>query len=310
MTLKSILCLAFASAAVVFAGVPQTVAGGPAVSGINGKITPFGGGFGADGQVSSGIGGLDGSLTMPLSHAFGLQLDGGYARLGDDDFVSTGAHVFWRDPDVGMFGFYAGYSWLDQLGGIDVGRVGLEAQRFADRFTLDGAIGYLFADADDIYGRAKLDYYPTENLMLSAGYAYELRSLATVGAEYQFASSDNVGTALFAKGSIGENNAYSVLGGFRVFLGENMTLINRHRKQDPASYTTMNIAAAGGMAAVKAAPLVAKKEAVCSVHTCFASDHACSCPPGYTRTAGLHSPSFACNKDTCSSDGHCTSWDC
>lgn len=308
MTLKSILCLAFASAVFVLAGVPRTVAGGPAVSDTNVKITPFGGSFGADGQGDSGIGGLEGSLTMPLSHAFGLQLDGGYARLGDADFLGTGAHVFWRDPDVGMFGFYAGYAWLDQLGGIGVGRVGLEAQRFADRFTLDGAIGYLFADADDIYGRAKLDYYPTENLMVSAGYAYELRSLATVGAEYQFASSDNVGTALFATGSLGENNAYSVLGGVRVFLGKNMTLINRHRKQDPPSYAPQNMATASQVASVVGSAM--KKGNICTVHTCFASDHACSCPAGYTKTPGLFSASFACDANTCSTDGHCTSWDC
>lgn len=317
MKLNYALCLALVSAAVALWSVPETIAGGPAVSGLNGKITPFGGSFGTGGAGDTGVGGVEGSLTMPLGHSFGIQFDGAYARMSDDDFWSSGAHVFWRDPDVGMIGVYTGYSWLDQFGGIDVGIVALEAQRFSHRFTLDGAIGYTFADADDIFGRAKIDYYPTEDLMLSAGYAYEMASMATIGAEYQFASSDDVGTALFATGSVGENGTYSVLGGMRVFLGENMTLINRHRKQDPASYTGMAAASAGQVAAaaVAAASLGAKAalpvRPVCPTNACVALGSACDCPSGTTRKSGfVNATSFSCDPDGCSFAGHCASWGC
>lgn len=304
MRLLPLLGLVCLSALMVLAGAAVTVAEGPAVSGINGKLSPFGGGIGTE-TSDDGVGGFAGSLTVPVSHAFGLQVDGAYARLSDDDFADAGVHLFWRDPDVGLVGLYAGYAWLDASGGQEVGRVGLELQRFIQRVTLDGAAGYRFGDAgDDIYGRAKLDYYPTDDLMLSAGYAYEGMGFATLGAEYQLGSRDSVGTAIYAEASLNDSSDYAVLGGLRIFLGEEMSLIGRHRRQDPASYLSHDLKATAQAVSRYQSRRPAGPPPICPALTCLAANDPCACPSGYEKRA-------SCG-NTCQVAGGsgCQGWGC
>jgi hypothetical protein len=216
----------------------------PAVSGINGKLTTFGGVTSTGDGEQEGLGGLAGSLTVPLGSAFGAQLDGAWARIGDEDFASTGLHVFWRDPRVGLVGLYGGFAHLTDAGGQDIGRIGAEAQYFAGNITLDAAAGIRFGDLDeDAYGRAKIDFYPIEDLKLSGGFAYDERGFGLASAEFQFASSQGVGVSLFAEGRINDEDNYTALGGIKVYLGEAMSLINRHRKQDPDGYTDLDMTA-------------------------------------------------------------------
>lgn len=241
---RSILSGCAAATCLIAAAAPA-VSEGPAVSSVNGKISGFGGGVGVEGD-EGGLGGIAGSITLPLSYSFGLQIDGAYARIDDGNFGSTGAHVFWRDPDVGLFGVYGGFARLDQFGGQDLGRLGIEAQKFAGQTTLDGALGYRFGDnfvKDDVYGRARLQYYLTDDFMLSAGYSYEGRSFGNVGTEYQASTGDDMAMSLFAEGQASERDNYSVLAGLRIFFGDNMSLKDRHRRQDPDSYMGLDLTA-------------------------------------------------------------------
>jgi hypothetical protein len=48
----------------------------PAVSGLNGKLSLEGGAIGNDGAGSSALGIAEGSISAPLGHSFGLQVDG------------------------------------------------------------------------------------------------------------------------------------------------------------------------------------------------------------------------------------------
>lgn len=304
-TLSSMLTFIGLVLLTVFSGA-AAIAEGPAVSDINAKVSPFGAAMGVDRASDEGAAGLAGSLTLPLARAFGLQVDGAYAKLSNDDFASTGAHLFWRDPDIGMLGVYGGYAWLDQEGGHEVSRVGLEAQRFIDRVTLDGAVGYRFGDIDhDIYGRAKLDYYPADDLMLSAGYAYEGSGFATLGAEYQFASDASAGAALFAEASLNDDSSYAVLGGLRVFIGESMSLISRHRRQDPPSYLTNDlISTAQAASRYQSRRPGSGPPPICPVLTCLAAGDPCACPSGYERRA-------ACgNSCQVAGGGGCGGWGC
>jgi hypothetical protein len=283
MRLISALGVACVSALMLLAAAVATLAEGPAVSGFNGKLTSFGGSIGAE-ALDDSVGGVAGSLTVPVFRHFGLQVDGAYARVGDGDFANAGAHLFWRDPDIGLAGVYVGYAALDARDRYDVGRVGVELQRFVRRVTLDGAFGYRFGDAgDQLYGRAKLDYYLTDNLMLSAGYAYEGRGFATLGAEYQFASTHAAGTALFAEASLNDHDDYTVLGGVRLFLGEGMSLIDRHRRQDPPSYTTNDLQAVAQAVAKGPQSRPRSPPPICPVFVCLASGDPCVCPSGYAK---------------------------
>jgi hypothetical protein len=216
----------------------------PAVSALNAKVTAFGGGGDFAGNGDRGVGGIAGSLTAPLMMNLGLQIDGAYARAGDDNFFNTGAHLFWRDPTSGMIGIYGGFAHISGFGGQDIGRLGLEAQRYSGNLTIDGAAGWRFGDLSDrAYGRAKVAYYPLDNLMLSAGFLYEGRSFGTLSGEYQIANGPGAGMSLFADAQIGDDRNVSVLGGLRIFLGPQETLISRHRRQDPENYVHPDLTA-------------------------------------------------------------------
>lgn len=233
-------------AAIVLLGTVVPVQSeGPAVSSVNGKISGFGGGASIEND-NGGIGGIAGTITLPLGYSFGLQIDGAYARVDDSNFGSTGAHIFWRDPDIGLLGFYGGVARLDKFGGHDLVRLGVEAQKFVGQLTLDGALGYRFGDSflsDDLYGRGRIQYYLSDDFMLSAGYTYEGRSFGTFGTEYQMSTNENMGLSLFAEGHIRDQGNYTALAGLRVFFGDNLSLKDRHRKQDPDSYTSLDLEA-------------------------------------------------------------------
>lgn len=218
---------------------------GPAVSSLNGKISGFGGATSDSGDGDRGLGGLSGSVTLPVFYSLGLQIDGAYARVGSENFGQTGAHLFWRDPSVGLLGFYAGYARISSEGGQDIGRLGAEAQKFHGNITLDAALGWRFGDlTDKAYGRGRIQYYPIDNLMLAAGYTYEGKSFGGLNLEYQISSGGGTGMSLFADSLINDGSNFTVLGGIRVFFGDDMSLKDRHRRQDPDSYTTYDYQAA------------------------------------------------------------------
>lgn len=217
----------------------------PAVWGLNAKFTGFGGAINGEGVGDRGVGGIAASITAPLMINLGLQVDGAFAQVGDDAFFDTGAHLFWRDPTIGMLGIYGGYAHIDSFGGQSQGRLGGEAQRYVGNITLDGAAGWHFGELSDrAYGRAKIEFYPLEELMFSGGYTYEGRSFGTVGFEYQVASGAGAGVSLFADSQFSDGQNYSVLGGLRVFLGPKDSLISRHRRQDPDNYVQPDLTAA------------------------------------------------------------------
>lgn len=78
----------------------------PAVDGLNAKISGFGGA--AKGR---GFYGAAGSVLIPFGVRYGLQIDGlvesGDTSIqGDVVLAGTAAHLFWRDPSVGLLGLY------------------------------------------------------------------------------------------------------------------------------------------------------------------------------------------------------------
>jgi len=228
-----ILCAAL-MVSVLTAG--PAAAGGPAVSDVNAKISTFNGGLDA-GTGGELLGGVAGSLTAPLGHDFGVQLDGALADVQGNFFYDAGLHAFRRDPDQGMLGLYAGYAHLDAASGKQVRRIGFEGQRFLDRLTIDTALGYESGDvSSNIYGHAKLELYLSPNFMVSGGYIFEEVGELSTGSEYQFASNANEGVSLFAESKMHSSNTYTVLAGLKVTFGQNMSLIDRHRRQDPDTY--------------------------------------------------------------------------
>lgn len=155
----------------------------PAVSGLNFKIGIAGGL--QDGGVFFDDEATDrdssqtfvgtASVTTPILHSFGFQLDGllGYINRDDDvsgingggssdevdgEFVyGVGGHLFWRDPMKGLVGLTASYVELqgdddsfdnalqqEFAPGLSITRVGAEGELYLEQFTVAAGAGYQF----------------------------------------------------------------------------------------------------------------------------------------------------------------------
>lgn len=206
----------------------------PAVSGINGKFALNGGSFDEE-----GFGAVSGALSLPVGHSYGLQLDG-MAGMRDDEFVGGGgAHLFWRDPSTALLGVYGSYIHREDLDGY-VARIGVEGEYYKDNWTVSALIGAEFLESGDedqteFFAFSDLSYYATDNLKLSVGHRYTAeRHGGALGAEYQLDQTlFSSGVSLFAEGRLGEDDYQAAWGGIRFYLGEEKTLIRRHREDDP-----------------------------------------------------------------------------
>lgn len=247
--LSSFLC----AAAVAADSFPKTkdsqpVESLPAVDGLNAKVSGFGGAANGNGFYGGA-----GSVSMPLGFRYGLQIDGFVANAGTDaqgnvTGAGTAAHLFWRDPSVGLLGLYGHYVHADAFSGVDVFAGGAEGALYLGRFTLAGVAGAQGGNADlgtfgnvDVDTRffdvVQLSYYPIDNLRLSIGHSYLFgTNAARLGAEWGFPLGHGAVAALFVTGSVGEGGDDAVAGGFRFYFGQHdKTLIRRQREDDPFS---------------------------------------------------------------------------
>jgi hypothetical protein len=223
---------------VVIAGVAH--AEGPAVSGLNGKFSLEGGatgsGSGGNGR-SSAVGTTQGSIAAPLGSHFGAQLDGLASASYGSFLGGGGAHVFWRDPTIGLAGPIAA---LGGGRGTTVGLYGGEGELYAGVFTLGALGGYLSATSPSGavpsggFWQGRLIVYPIADLALGLSGGQESgfsRGSATIEYQPEFIASHNV--SLFVDSDVGDNGYYRVTSGVRFYFGPEKTLIRRHREDDP-----------------------------------------------------------------------------
>lgn len=221
----------------------------PAVSGFNGKLDLGYIHYNADSLPNSFNGGYAiGSLSIPVGHSFGAQIDAGYMGFSESGgparpaLGGIGAHAFWRNPDIGLVGLYGHYvnvnSNIAGVGKIDTWRVGSEAELYLGRVSLEG-----FAGADIINNGVKSEtffngefraaYYFTDNFRVHAGLVHQFdQTMGRIGGEVllPFATQS---ASLYASGTFGEHST-TVRAGLRIYFGgEGKSLINRHREDDP-----------------------------------------------------------------------------
>ncbi|MEX0345945.1 MAG: hypothetical protein AB3N20_13550 [Rhizobiaceae bacterium] len=212
----------------------------PAVDGINATLSLEVGIDGAD------VVGGTGSVTFPLGHQFGLQFDASAARF-DNDIVGVvpvfrgATHLFWRDPSMGMLGVFGDYFHVDLGGGFNFFAGGIEGALYFNQITVDGFIGVEGGDTVDsgFFNRARLAYYPTEDLVFHIGHAYALEEHRLLyGGEWGFARHGGAASSMFVEGELDEGGDTSMLAGLRFYFGQReKPLIRRHREDDPAALT-------------------------------------------------------------------------
>ena len=228
----------------------------PAVDGPSGKLMFIHGGANGDKWT-----GLEGAVTVPLGHRFGLQLDGAAGgldgSLGKSAFYGTGAHLFWRDPSTGMVGIEAGFARLDAMGGINTYSLGLEAERYWNSVTLGGLVGltdasgashstalgnFRYDPSAHFVAGTNLTWYPDDNLALTISGALSGSQMAAgMGVEWAPASTSSAQPSIFARAVLHEGGDVSALAGLSVYFGgQPKPLIRRHREDDPAIGNVMS----------------------------------------------------------------------
>lgn len=197
----------------------------PAVSQPNMSILGRSANTDGDGHNDAAIKG-----TLPIGHAFGLQLEG---AAGTDDYKGYGANLFWRDPSVGMVGIFATKESLDN---VDMKRFAVEGELYLNNLTLGAIAGRQQGDVDDgAYGRLDLKYYVTPDLVMKAGgeFTSDL-NFGRVGVEWRPAFESLPGLSVFADGEFGESGYDAVMVGLKYHFGaKGSTLVHRDRREDP-----------------------------------------------------------------------------
>jgi hypothetical protein len=247
----------------------------PAVDGVNGKLQVYGG-VGQNNSVSissflglapqaesktvwNGIGGATGTITVPLGHSFGAQLDLGAGSFGNSQLGAAGGHLFWRDPEKGLIGAYGDGLLLGSKVGSSVWTAAGEFETYLGKFTGRAILGiqgasYQTAGLNPLeiyaYGGRKAfttpDYftdivsatfYPIDDLAISVGHIYSFgRNAVTGEVEYLLPQlrGGNIAPSAFVSASYGWNNSSNIMAGIRVYFGNHdKSLIRRQREDDP-----------------------------------------------------------------------------
>ena len=215
-----------------------------AVSALNGKVEGAGGNIDNDIQDGGRYYGAA-SISLPVGCLFGAQIDFSAGELDDESTWGVAGHFFTRDPSsylLGVYGEVAG------VGDNDISRIALEGELYRDEVTFSGIIGFEDSDFtdDELFAAGDIAFYVDDNFQISGGFSHFLDvSSANVGFEWQ---PDDTNVSFFAEGAFGDNDHTSVLGGIRIYFGEQKSLIRRHREDDPKNWinrlqTITNVAA-------------------------------------------------------------------
>ena len=235
----------------------------PAVDGINGKIDGFGGSL-----ANHGIYGSKGAISFPLGGPWGLQIDGTVGSYDQNFFGSIGGHLFWRNPQQGLLGIYADYTYLDQFGGAHVTQFAVEGEYYWQRWTLQGIAGVefgnnasqttiststvqpagivpgvtttnTFTEGYDVktrfFDQINLKYYLTDNWDAYVGHRYlGGKNALALGSEYALPLGNGIMGSAFVEGRLGEDDFHGVWGGLQFHFGPTgKTLMARERQGDP-----------------------------------------------------------------------------
>jgi hypothetical protein len=221
----------------------------PAVDGVNYKGELFGGAL-----ASKGIGGVAGSVSVPLAHRYGFQLDGTAASYNGRFMGAVGGHLFWRDPMIGLLGIYASHTYWNRFGGLHANHVALEFEHYSGSWTVQGIVGVesgnsrsqtsggpVFTyDVDTrFFDKINLNYYVNQDTMLTVGHRYVGGKHAlALGGEWARPIAPGMLGAFYVEGRVGENKHTGIWAGLRIYKSNSdKSLMRRHREDDPLNWT-------------------------------------------------------------------------
>jgi hypothetical protein len=218
--------------AALLVGSQAASADGPAVADLNGKIDTGAGALDGFGYYFG-----NGSISLPLGQNIGFQADGEVASVSGNFVDSFGAHLFWRDPDVGLLGGYASYTDFNLATNVGVGRAAAEGEAYLGPWTLTALVGDQFGSTgivSRVFANANVGYYLTDDVKIYAGYRLaNALSVGAAGFENEFYEGNGFAVSFYGEGRYGQNNNAGGWGGLRIYFGSSSTLVQRQRTEDP-----------------------------------------------------------------------------
>lgn len=206
-----------------------------AVSELNGSLGAAAGSFSSQNGKT-----YQGSVTFPIADALGFQFDGYYADIDDADaFGGIGAHLFWRDNEVGLLGLSAGAVEGDF---VKTYEFSVEAEYYFNQFTFGARAGYAeieydftvpYIDSDKwgAYGKAYVGFYAFDDLWVSASVENRFEN-TNYGVDIEYQTPID-GLSLFGNASKGNDDYDHAYVGLRYYFGGKKSLKGRHRRDDP-----------------------------------------------------------------------------
>ncbi|MFM9864594.1 MAG: hypothetical protein ACKVRO_13400 [Micropepsaceae bacterium] len=237
MRLGKLVRPAWAAAAALAAvgAVCPALAGEPAVSALNFKVTAQGGHVDEEDAWLGLV-----QVTAPIAQAWGVQGEGGVFGVNGDTGYGLAGHVFTRDPSMYLLGAFGAWAHAEGAGDVDVGRIGIEGEYYLEKLTFSANTGYQFGDSfidDTWFGEAQVRWYLDNDFALSGGVAFDDDvAITQFSAEWLVGTASSLpGLALRGDVAMGDNGFDSVMGGITYYIGPDASLKDRHRKQDPDS---------------------------------------------------------------------------
>jgi hypothetical protein len=169
----------------------------------------------------------------------------------------VGGHVFWRNPNLGLFGLYGSHSHWNEFTGVTVNHTGPEAEWYIGRWTIQGVAGVEFGNSASgqvganivtfdittrFFDQIDFSYYLNDSLKAFVGHRFlGGKHAVAAGGEWGLPLGAGAMGSLFVEGRYGENNATGVWGGIRFYFGHHdKPLIRRHREDDPINWEPGN----------------------------------------------------------------------
>ena len=200
-----------------------------AVSGTNGTLS-----FGADTAFSSNYANTSASFTFPLGNQFGVQLDGRNVFGDSAQESQMSAHLFAREPNLGLLGLYGSAETHGITGQPNTWRAGVEGELYRDNLTLSAVVGKTFGGTEGLFTQARVSYYPSDDLKIVLGYTDDALTYGSLGFEARDPLS---GVSWFGEGRFGlrpnSNDASGISVGMRYSFGGNSenTLLEHDRSE-------------------------------------------------------------------------------
>lgn len=236
---KFVGLVACISAFAVGVGCASAADSKPAVGGVNGKMDVSGGSVGLEAS-----GAIAGSLSFPVSHSYGIQLDTGFTETASSHGGGFASHFFRRDPDSYLVGVTSMWARFD---GRDIWRNGLEAEFYSGDFTFSPSAGIQLGLGNSTgYASLEAGYYATPDLLFNVGIAgYSDYRSPYVSTEWR--PMEDRPLSLFAEAGAGNSGGGFGIAGLRFSFGvDGTSLKKQHREYDPPNILGHFVNGGGG----------------------------------------------------------------